>query len=541
MKMKCYFLSLFLILTLIAVGCEQPTTFERDNPNDYKAENFNPDQPLSLDVQVVSDSMVDLQWTHQNSDSVRFEIQVSVDNGPYSQFAVTDAGVSEFSGTLPMELDSEYRFRIAGIKDEIKSSYVEAESFVFDVNPPANLSVGGPDINEAHISWSSGNEFDTNYIVEVRHNSTDPFMTAAEGIAGLEFILANPDPSGNTEVRVAAQTQRHRSEFKQISVVYEQRPRLIRTVENNFSRDADYLMNSGTRVIVKGDGNSHSFVNSSSTMEHLVKSLTFNHEITLYDENNNLILAFDAYPDLDGSPPAVPPEVLVSSKWNQIIVKYFNDIHIRDFGGNLILQSGSIGYLRDIAITSDENFLIAQYTTSEGLSGERDRKFRIWSLPDFTEVSDYHFVREEAPGIPTLEGFTVSPDRRYLAAISNIEKGIYLFRLDNEMNLFDEQFIDLEIENSPRSIIFSYDSRFIFLEYYSPNIDENIIEMDLQNSISFRKLRVGNNAHIGKLKTFDEGPYFLAVHTDISEYSYDFYWFEKLNGIGGSVVKSSGL
>jgi hypothetical protein len=112
--------------------------------------------------------MVELEWAHQNSDSVKFEIQVSVDNGPFSEFATTDAGVSEFSGTLPLDLDSEYKFRIAGVKGDQKSNFTEAESFVFRVNPPKILLLevlraarhnwtGLPEmILTRTISWRSG-------------------------------------------------------------------------------------------------------------------------------------------------------------------------------------------------------------------------------------------------------------------------------------------------------------------------------------------------------------------------------------------------
>jgi hypothetical protein len=515
------------LLAAIFVSCEQPVDFDRDNPNDFGSEVFRPDQPLSLEVQVVSDSMVELKWAHQNSDSVKFEIQVSVNNGPFSVFTTTDAAVSELSGLLQLDLESEYKFRIAGVKDDQRSNFTEAESIVFRVKPPEELSVGGSGSSRAQLDWSSGNDFDTNYLVEVRHNSTDPFVTVADGIGSTGFALENPDTTAETEVRIAAQTERYRSEFEHISIVYEQRPRILRGVENNYSRDADYLIDSGTRRIVYGDGNEHWFINSSRTMQHLVKSITNNLEITLYDENNNLILAFNAYPGLIGSPPSVPPKVLVSSKWNQIIVKYYDHIQIRDFDGNLLYESDTFSSIRDVAITSEEDFLIAQYTTTDGLFRQRDRNFKIWSLPDFEEVSDYHFIREDAPGMPYLTEFAVSPDKRYLAAITYSEPGIYLFRLDEEMNINNEQFLDLEIDKSAGSVIFSYDSRYIFLEYFSPNSDENIIQIDLQNSNVFKKLRVGNNPHIGKLKPFDEGPYFLAVHSFINEYSYGFYWFEK--------------
>jgi hypothetical protein len=253
--------------------------------------------------------------------------------------------------------------------------------------------------------------------VEVRQAGMDSFTTVGEGIDRYIFVLNNPDPAAETEVRIAAETERYRSEYQYRKIVYEQRPRMLRQVENNFSGDADYLMYSGARRIVNGDGNEHRFINSSATMQHLIKSVNDDNEITLFDEDNNLILSFDAYPELDGSPPSTPPNVLVSSNWNQIVVKYYDHIQIRDFDGNLLHQSPTYGTVRDVHLSNDENYLVAlHYTPIENSQNKIESKFEVWSLPDFEVVSSYVYILEPDSELPSFQFFELSSDNYFYSS-----------------------------------------------------------------------------------------------------------------------------
>jgi hypothetical protein len=514
-----------LFLIVFGLGCSQPTTFDRNNVHDFFSDSFHPKQPSVLSAEILGESEVKLMWKHENSDSVRFEIQRSKDNKPFEAVVVTLPGETEFNDLFQLDLHSSYKYRISSVKDSIRSRFTESESIIFELRPPGGLTISGADESFALLQWQSRNSFETNYSIQIRELPSTAFNVLTEDHLKKHFILDNLLPDREYEIRLAAVTNRYTSDYIDKEILFTERPREVRRIENSFSRDAAYLGNFDSRRIISGLGNTLWFVRNSPTQEHVIRS-RYGNELTLIDNNQNHVLHFVINYDGNGSPPSIPPKVQVSSTYELIISHGPNSLQLYNFQGELVRQIEDLGSFTDLKISRDEQYIVAHNVKAAPEFRMRDRFLRVWTLPDLIEIEDYHIIRERAPGTPFMTDFEISSQNDLIAGISKEEFAVHLFTFNPLTGIEYLELIDFDIFTTINSLIFSDDDRYLFIEYYAPGEESNFMKIDLENSYHSEKFKIGDHGFAGKLRPFHGAPLFMAILShEIIEYTYQHYWF----------------
>lgn len=531
---------------IFMLSCSQPTTFDRNNVNDYFSDNYVPNQPSELKAEILGESEIKLEWKHENSDSVRFEIQRSKDKGPFETVTTTNPGETELCDTFLLDLQSSYKYRISSVKDTTKSSFTEAESITFELQPPVGLLISGAEESFALLEWESGNSFETNYNIQIREIPSNTYNVLTNDHRERRYTLENFSPDRSYEIRVAATTSHYISDHVEKEILYTVGPREVRRIDNNFSRDAAYLGDVDSRKIVNGTGSHDWFIRNSPTQEHVIKS-RYGNEITLIDSNQNHITNFVIDYGGTPTPPHIPPLVQVSSKWELIITHgsdnddsyYFfgqygvHNLRLYNFQGDLVKESEPFGEFLDLKISRDEEYVIAHYVKPSSVSRKRDSYFKVWTLPDLVELEDFQITKESQLASPLgsppyITDFAISSQNNLIAAKLRHGFGLHLYSFTPEMGIEYRELIDFDIPTSIKSLIFSDQDRFLFIEYYTPDEDSNFMVIDLENSNQSEKFKLGEHDSVGKLQSFYGSTLFMTILSHyITEFTYQNYWFFK--------------
>ena len=210
---------ILLIAGVLLTTCEER---ERANPFDTNTE-LSPDSwaPTNLQVQVLNDAEIKLNWTQEEMNISGFRIGRKTGIGSFTQIAQVGKDLTEYTDT-GLIYGTSYVYRVSAFTDANESGYVASDTTTMIIQLPTNLAATVVDDQSIQLTWTDNCVFEDGYRLERSENSASFTHIAELGENIIEYVDTVLNLGANYIYRLAAFTDENVSDYAEITINFRQ-------------------------------------------------------------------------------------------------------------------------------------------------------------------------------------------------------------------------------------------------------------------------------------------------------------------------------
>ena len=137
--------------------------------SDYVIINVYRFMPSNLIAELISDSVIVLNWIDNCKYETGFEVEQAVDDSNFFKIAQLDSNSTSYLVSGNFSLNTKYLYRVRAFQNKKFSGYSNIAQAVLRLIEPINLSATITTDTSAILSWNDNNSFETGYVISKRN------------------------------------------------------------------------------------------------------------------------------------------------------------------------------------------------------------------------------------------------------------------------------------------------------------------------------------------------------------------------------------
>lgn len=138
--------------------------------SDYIIINVYRFMPSNLSAELLSDSVIALNWIDNCKYETGFEVEQAVDDSNFFKIAQLDSNITSYLVNGDFSINTKYLFRVRAFQNENFSGYSNIAQAVLRLIEPDNLNATITSDTSAILSWNDNNSFETGYVISKRND-----------------------------------------------------------------------------------------------------------------------------------------------------------------------------------------------------------------------------------------------------------------------------------------------------------------------------------------------------------------------------------
>lgn len=126
--------------------------------------------PSNLSAELLSDSVIALNWIDNCNYETGFEVGQAVDDSNFFKVAQLDSNITSYLVSGNFSINTKYLFRVRAFQHENFSGYSDIAQAVLRLIEPDNLNATITSDTSAILSWNDNNSFETGYVISKRND-----------------------------------------------------------------------------------------------------------------------------------------------------------------------------------------------------------------------------------------------------------------------------------------------------------------------------------------------------------------------------------
>jgi hypothetical protein len=139
--------------------------------SDYVIINVYRFMPSNLIAEIISDSVIVLDWIDNCKYETGFEVEQAVDDSNFFKIAQLDSNSTSYLVNGNFSLNAKYLYRVRAFQNKIFSGYSNIAQAVLRLIEPINLNAAIISDTSAILSWNDNNSFETGYVISKLNNN----------------------------------------------------------------------------------------------------------------------------------------------------------------------------------------------------------------------------------------------------------------------------------------------------------------------------------------------------------------------------------